>query len=207
MNVLDEIEKNRIVPVAVLKDIQEADLVLGTLLKAELPVAEITFRNEKAEEIFRYSIKKYPQMLIGAGTIISDEQCIKAIDAGAKFIVSPGLSKTIAEICKRREVVYVPGVVTPTEIMSAISLGLTNLKFFPASEFGGVKMIKTYCSVFPSLRFMPTGGISEENICEYLSFPPIFACGGSWMTKGTAQEIENKTRIAVAMVKKLGEKE
>ena len=138
-------------------------------------------------------------MLVGAGTVINRGQCMRAIGAGAQFVVSPGLSEEVAAVCRESEVPYIPGVVTPTEIVKALSLGLTYLKFFPASDFGGLKTIKSLCAAFPQVRFMPTGGVSLSDLNEYLSFPKIFACGGSWIAKGSAEQIrENAARAAAA---------
>lgn len=200
-DVLQKIEQCKLVPVVTIQKIEDAEEVLGGLVKGGLPVAEICFRTDCAEEAIKLAVKKYPEMLVGAGTVINGEQCGRAIEAGAKFIVSPGLSEEVAEVCKEKDVPYLPGIVTPTEIMKALSLGLSRLKFFPAGNFGGLNTIKALSAAFPQVRFMPTGGVSLENMNEYLSFPKIFACGGSWMMKGTAEEIEEKTRAAVAAAK------
>ena len=200
-NVLQKIEQVKLVPVVTIQKIEDTAGMLEGLIAGGLPVAEICFRTDCAEEAIKLAVKKYPEMLVGAGTVINGEQCGRAIEAGAKFIVSPGLSEEVAEVCKEKDVPYLPGIVTPTEIMKALSLGLTNLKFFPAGNFGGLKTIKALSAAFPQVRFMPTGGVSLENMNEYLSFPKIFACGGSWMMKGTGKEIEEKTRAAVAAAK------
>ena len=142
----------------------------------------------------------YKTSLIGAGTVINRNQCEQAIVAGAKFIVSPGFSAEVADCCAEHGMLYLPGIVTPTEAMAAIAKGLTTLKFFPASNYGGVKTIKAICSAFPYIKIMPTGGISAENITEYLAYDKIIACGGSWMMKGTPEEIEQKTRQVVELV-------
>lgn len=195
------LERFKIIPVAVFTSAEEAKIKLGALEKGGLPVAEICFRTECAEECIRLARKNFPAMCVGAGTVINGEQCGRAIAAGAQFIVSPGLSEEVAEACRAAGVPYYAGVVTPTEIMKALSLGLTTLKFFPASDFGGLKTIKALCAAFPQVKFMPTGGVNEGNLAEYLAFPKIVACGGSWMMKGTAEEIEESTRKAVALVK------
>ena len=139
-------------------------------------------------------------MLIGAGTVINAEQANAAIDCGAKFIVGPGFAASVAEVCRDRGVLYLPGCVTPTEIITAISYGLEIVKFFPCSNFGGLGTIKALSAAFPTMKFMPTGGISEDNILEYLAFDKIVACGGSWMMKGSPDEIREKTAKAVAKV-------
>ena len=136
------------------------------------------------------------------GTVINAEQCEKAIAAGSKFIVSPGFSEEVADCCKAHGMLYLPGVVTPTEVMAAVAKGLTTLKFFPASNYGGLKTIKAICAAFPYLKIMPTGGISADNILEYLACDKILACGGSWMMSGAPEEIKEKTAKAVALVKK-----
>mgnify|MGYP002803169329 CR=1 FL=1 len=197
-DVLKKIEQYKIVPVVTIQKIEDAAGMLEGLVKGGLPLAEICFRTECAEEAIKLAVKKYPDMLVGAGTVINGEQCERAIKAGAKFIVSPGFSKEVAKVCREKDVPYLPGVVTPTEIMKALSLNLTHLKFFPAGNFGGLKTIQALSAAFPQVRFMPTGGVSLENMNEYLSFPKIFACGGSWMMKGNAGEIEQNTRAAVA---------
>ncbi len=201
MNVGERIRELKLVPVVVIEREEDAEAMLGALERGGLPVAEITFRTACAPQAIKLACDKFPGMLVGAGTVINAGQCEKAIDCGAKFIVSPGLAEDVAEVCGARGVPYYPGVVTPTEIMKAISLGLTDLKFFPATSYGGLKTIKALSAAFPQVRFMPTGGVSEDNVLEFLGFEKIFACGGSWMMKGSAEEIEEKTRRAVALIK------
>ncbi len=199
--VIEKFKQLKIVPVVVLNSIEETLPKMQALVNGGLPVAEITFRTACAEEAIKLTVKKFPDMLVGAGTVINKEQCEKAIAAGAKFIVSPGFSAEVADCCKKHGMIYMPGIVTPTEAMAAIAKGLTNLKFFPASNYGGLKTIKAICAAFPYLQIMPTGGISADNILEYLAYDKIIACGGSWMMTGTPEEIEEKTRQAVALVK------
>ena len=200
-DVLQKIEQYKIVPVVTIQKIEDAKGMLEGLLEGGLPVAEICFRTECAEEAIKLAVKEYPDMLIGAGTVINGEQCERAIGAGAKFIVSPGLSEEVAKVCREKNVPYLPGVVTPTEIMKALFLGLTHLKFFPAGNFGGLNTIKALSAAFPQVRFMPTGGVNLANMNEYLSFPNIFACGGSWMMQGSREEIAEQTRAAVLAAK------
>lgn len=200
-NVFEKIERYKIVPVVTIQKIEDTAGMLEGLLKGGLPVAEICFRTDCAEEAIKLAVKKYPAMLVGAGTVINGEQCERAVKAGAKFIVSPGLSKEVAKVCREKNVPYLPGVVTPTEIMKALSLGLTRLKFFPAGSFGGLNTIKALSAAFPQVRFMPTGGVNLANMNEYLSFPNIFACGGSWMMQGSREEIAEQTRAAVLAAK------
>lgn len=198
---IEQIKKTKIVPVVVLNSIEETLPKMQALVNGGLPCAEITFRTPCAAEAIALTVKKFPDMLVGAGTVINKEQCEKAIAAGSKFIVSPGFSEEVANCCKAHNMLYLPGIVTPTEAMAAIAMGLTTLKFFPASNYGGLKTIKAICSAFPYLQIMPTGGINAENICEYLAYDKIIACGGSWMMSGTPEEIEQNTKAAVALVK------
>ena len=200
MDVVEKFRELKIVPVVVLNKLEDTLPTIGALVRGGLPVAEITFRTACAADAIRLAVKEYPDALIGAGTVITAEQCEDAIACGAKFIVSPGLSAAVAKVCKEKNVPYFPGLVTPTEVIQALDLGLDKLKFFPASNFGGLKTIKAICAAFPQVQFMPTGGVSEENVLEFLSYDKIYACGGSWMTKGTPEEIEAKTRSAVALV-------
>ena len=200
---LQKIRQTKIVPVVVLNSIEEVLPKMQALVNGGLPCAEITFRTYCAAEAIALTVKSFPDMLVGAGTVINTEQCEKAIGAGEKFIVSPGFSEAVADCCKKYGKLYLPGIVTPTEAMAAIAKGLTVLKFFPASNFGGLKTIKAVCAAFPYLQIMPTGGISADNIKEYLAYDKIIACGGSWMMSGTPEEIETKTRAAVGLVKNL----
>ncbi len=198
MNVVEKIEEIKIVPVVVINNIDETLPLMDSLVKGGVPVAEITFRTSCAKEAIKLAISKYPDAIIGAGTVINKEQCKQAIEVGAKFIVSPGLSKEVFEVCKENNVPYVPGVVTPTEIMEAISLGLDHLKFFPAGVFGGLKAIKALSAAFPSIKFMPTGGVDLSNLAEFASNKKIFAIGGSFLTKG---DIVSNCQQAVKIIK------
>ncbi len=201
-HIIEKIGQMKIVPVVVLNSVEETLPKMQALIDGGLPCAEITFRTPCAAEAIALAVKTYPDALIGAGTVINAEQCEKAIAAGSKFIVSPGFSEEVADCCKAHGMLYLPGVVTPTEVMAAVAKGLTTLKFFPASNYGGLKTIKAICAAFPYLKIMPTGGISADNILEYLACDKILACGGSWMMSGTPEEIKEKTAKAVALVKK-----
>ena len=201
MNIYEQIRSHRIVPVVVLKDVNDAVPTMEALVNGGLPVAEVCFRTDAAKESIEILTKKYPDALIGAGTVINAKQCEEAIQAGAKFIVSPGLSANVNEVCVKHGVPYLPGVCTPTEVMAALELGITTLKFFPASNFGGLKTIKALCAAFPQINIMPTGGVSADNILEFLAFDKIIACGGSWMMKGSFEEIKEKTAQAVALIR------
>jgi len=200
-SILKRIEEVRLVPVVVLNRLEDAIPNVGALTRGGLPVAEITFRTPCAADAIKLLSEKEPDILLGAGTVINAEQCRAAIACGAKFIVSPGLSESVAEVCRENDMLYIPGVATPTEIMKAIDLGLYVVKFFPASNYGGVKAIKAMSAAFPAVRFTPTGGINEDNLAEYLAFDKVIACGGSWMIKGSSAEIEGRTRRAVEIIK------
>lgn len=201
--ILKDIQNIGIVPVVVLDDAKDAEPLAQALCKGGLPCAEVTFRTSAAEESIRLMSNKFPNMLIGAGTVLTTEQVDRAVNAGAKFIVSPGLNPEIVKYCLDNEIPVVPGVTNPTNIEKAIELGLDVVKFFPAEAAGGLKMIKAMSAPYTNMKFMPTGGINTDNINEYLSFERIIACGGSWMVKsdlikeGKFKEIEEITRKAV----------
>lgn len=173
----------RLIPVVVVKDLKETEVILNALQREGIGCAEITFRTACAEEAIRLAVQKFPQMEIGAGTVINGGQCRRALAAGAKFIVSPGLSEEVAELCRERNVPYYPGCVTPTEIMRAITLGITTVKFFPANVYGGLKAMKALAAPFPQIKFIPTGGVDGSNLNEFLSWDKIAAVGGSFMVK------------------------
>ena len=174
----------KVVPVVVIKELNDTIPTLQALCDGNLPVAEITFRTACAEEAIRLGVKTFPDMYIGAGTVINVEQAKRAVNAGAKFIVSPGLSEEVARYCIENGITYYPGCVTPTEIMQAISLGINVVKFFPAQVYGGLKAIKALAGPFPQVKFLPTGGVDASNLKEFLDCDKIFAVGGSWMMKG-----------------------
>ena len=178
------------IPVVVIKELGEVDIILPALKNIGINCAEITFRTSCAGEAIKRAVKNYPGMLVGAGTVINDDQCREAIDAGARFIVSPGLSASVAEICKAAGVPYYPGCVTPTEIMQALELGITTVKFFPAGVYGGLSALKALSSPFPQVRFIPTGGIDRSNMDEYLSFDKVAAIGGSFFVKESLEKME-----------------
>ena len=182
--VLEELKKIGIVPVVVLDDAKDAVPLAQALCEGGLPCAEVTFRAAAAEESIRKISEAYPQMLVGAGTVLSVEQAERAVAAGAKFIVSPGFNPKVVKYCIDHEIPVTPGIQTPTEIEMALEYGLEVLKFFPAEPAGGLKMIKALAAPYTMVRFMPTGGINENNVRDYLKYDKIHACGGSWMVKG-----------------------
>ncbi|MBQ8685632.1 MAG: bifunctional 4-hydroxy-2-oxoglutarate aldolase/2-dehydro-3-deoxy-phosphogluconate aldolase [Clostridia bacterium] len=174
---------DKLIPVVVIKELSDTDRILSALKKSGIMCAEITFRTACAAEAIAYACEKYPDMNIGAGTVINAAQCEQALKAGAKFIVSPGLSVPVANICKEKNIPYYPGCVTPTEIMQALELGITIVKFFPANVYGGLKALKALSGPFPQVKFIPTGGVNRDNLDEFLSWDKIYAVGGSFMVE------------------------
>jgi len=205
MDVYKQIEALKIVPVVKLDKPEDAVPLARALIDGGLPVAEITFRTEAAEQSIRNIVKEFPEMLVGAGTVVNTEQAEKAAGASAKFIVSPGFSPSVTKFALDSRLPVFPGVCTPTEIMAALEFGLKVVKFFPAKQYGGLSTIKALAAPFPELRFMPTGGVNAENLPEYLASDKIIACGGSWMVKpalissGDFAEIARLTKEAVAI--------
>lgn len=179
------------IPVVVIKELSETDRILTALKNYGIGCAEITFRTACAAEAIAYAVKNYPDMSIGAGTVINAEQCNAALDAGAQFIVSPGLSVAVAKICNEKGVPYYPGCVTPTEIMQALELGITTVKFFPANIYGGLKALKALSGPFPQVKFIPTGGVDRSNIDEFLAFDKVAAIGGSFFVKEALEKAGN----------------
>lgn len=206
-DILRQIGSTGIVPVVVLNKAVDAVPLAESLVSGGLPCAEVTFRTDAAEESIRAIAKNFPQMLVGAGTVLTTEQVDRALDAGAKFIVSPGLNPKVVEHCMKKGVPITPGIMTPTELEVALGFGLDVVKFFPAENAGGLKMIKAMSAPYTMMRFMPTGGITAANVREYLACDKILACGGSWMVKsdlvsaGNFAEIERLSREASAIVR------
>ena len=184
MNTENMFSKVRVLPVVVIKDVNDTVPTLKALCEGGVPAAEITFRTPCAADAIRIAAKEFPDMYIGAGTVINADQAKAAIEAGAGFIVSPGLSAEVAEVCKSANIPYFPGCATPTEIMQSISLGITTVKFFPANVYGGLNAIKALSGPFPQVKFLPTGGVDLSNINDFLAFDKIVAVGGSFMMKG-----------------------
>ena len=182
----------KLIPVVVIKELSETDKILTALRANGINCAEITFRTACAKEAIAYACKHYPDMSVGAGTVINAEQCHAALEAGAQFIVSPGLSVAVAEICKEKNIPYYPGCVTPTEIMQALELGITTVKFFPANVYGGLAALKALSAPFPQVKFIPTGGVDRSNIDEFLAFDKIAAIGGSFFVKEALAKMEEK---------------
>ena len=204
---LKTIEGFGVVPVVVLNDAKDAAPLAQALCEGGLPCAEVTFRTEAAEESIRIMATEFPEMVIGAGTVLTIDQVDRAVGAGAKFIVSPGFDPEIVDYCISKSIPVLPGCITPSEVTQAVKRGLEVVKFFPAEQFGGVATIKALAAPFTSVRFMPTGGISAKNLADYLGFKKIIACGGSWMVKGDMvaagefDKIKEMTAEAVQLVK------
>ncbi|MCI7129784.1 MAG: bifunctional 4-hydroxy-2-oxoglutarate aldolase/2-dehydro-3-deoxy-phosphogluconate aldolase [Lachnospiraceae bacterium] len=182
--IAEQMAEMLVVPVVVLHDAKDAKKLADALVEGGLPCAEVTFRTEAAEESIRIMAEKYPDMLVGAGTVLTTEQVDRAVAAGAKFIVSPGFDPEIVDYCIEKEIPVFPGVVTPSEAAQAVRRGLEVVKFFPAEQYGGVPAIKALAAPYTMLRFMPTGGVNVNNLEDYLSCDKIICCGGSWMVKG-----------------------
>ena len=178
----------------VIKELSETDKILTALKNNGINCAEITFRTACAAEAIAYACKNYPEMSIGAGTVINAEQCNAALEAGAQFIVSPGLSVAVANICNEKKIPYYPGCVTPTEIMQALEWGMTTVKFFPANVYGGLKALKALSAPFPQVKFIPTGGVDRSNIDEFLAFDKIAAIGGSFFVKEALDKMEGENK-------------
>lgn len=194
-----------VVPVVVLEDVKDAAPLAKALVEGGLPCAEVTFRTAAAEESIRVMTTEYPDMFVGAGTVLTIEQVDRAVAAGAKFIVSPGFDPEIVDYCLEKEIPVFPGCITPSEVAQAVKRGLKVVKFFPAEQLGGVATIKAMAAPYVGLKFMPTGGVSAKNLESYLSCDKIIACGGSWMVKGDLvkagkfDEIKTLTEEAVKL--------
>lgn len=207
--VLKKIGETGIIPVVVLNDSKNAVPLAQALINGGLPCAEVTFRTDAAQQTISEMTKKFPQMFVGAGTVLTIEQVERAVDAGAKFIVSPGFNPKVVEYCLKKNYPITPGIMTPTEIEAALEFGLDVVKFFPAENAGGLKMIKAMAAPYTMMKFMPTGGINTTNVRDYLKCDKILACGGSWMTKsdlidcGNFAEIERLAKDAAQIVKEI----
>lgn len=180
LQILKHLSSHRLVPVIALDRAEDAGPLGDALTAGGLPVAEVTFRTAAAEASI-CEMSKRSEMLVGAGTVLNIDTVKRAMDAGAKFIVSPGFSEKVVTYCLEQHIPVIPGCVTPTEIQMALEHGLSTVKFFPAEAVGGIKTLRAFAAPFAHVRFIPTGGITETNLADYLSFPSVVACGGSWM--------------------------
>lgn len=209
MSIIEQIHDLGIVPVVVVHDATKAAALADALCEGGLACAEVTFRTDAAEECIHIMTELHPQMLVGAGTVLSAEQAEKALAAGAKFIVSPGFNPEVVEYCLAHNVAVIPGAVTPSEVTQLVNRGLKVIKFFPAETYGGVKTIQALSAAFGGVSFMPTGGINAENLKDYLDNESVIACGGSWMVKedliadGKFEQIQELVSEAVNLVHKI----
>lgn len=184
---------DKVIPVVVIKEVEDTIPTLKALIDGGINCAEITFRTACAKQAISEGVKAFPEMNIGAGTVINLKQAKSAVEAGAKFLVSPGLSVSVAKFAKKKNIAYYPGCVTPTEIMQALELGIDIVKFFPANVYGGLKALKALSAPFPQIKFIPTGGVDLTNLKEFLDFDKVYAIGGSFMMKGDI--VENGKKI------------
>ena len=184
-DVLKKISEVGILPVVVLDDAKDATKLAKALIEGGLPCAEVTFRTDAAEESIKLIAAEYPDMLVGAGTVLSVEQVKRAVNAGAKFIVSPGFDEEVVKYCLDNNIPVTPGVCTPSDVQKGYKLGLDVLKFFPAEPSGGLSMIKAIAAPYTMMKFIPTGGINENNMEDYVKYDRILAIGGSWMVKSS----------------------
>ncbi|NHJ19498.1 MAG: keto-hydroxyglutarate-aldolase/keto-deoxy-phosphogluconate aldolase [Candidatus Lokiarchaeota archaeon] len=207
MDVIKKIEELKLIPVAVIEDSENAVPLAKTLMDAGLPVIEITFRTKAAAESISLIRNKFPEMLVGAGTVLTIDQVDAAIFAGAEFIVTPGFNPTVVDYCVKNDYPIVPGLNSPTFIEWGLERGLNFFKFFPADLSGGPKMLKAISGPYPNARFMPTGGVNDDTLIVYLKLDNVIACGGSWIVKkdlissGNFKEIEIRTNRALSLIK------
>lgn len=206
-DILTKIGELGIVPVVVLDDAKDAAPLAQALCQGGLPCAEVTFRTDAAAESIRIMTKEFPDMLVGAGTVLTTRQVEDSVTAGARFIVSPGFNPRVVSYCIERNIPMTPGCSTPSDIEQALEQGLEVVKFFPAEAAGGLSMIKAIAAPYVGVKFMPTGGINADNIRPYLCYDRILACGGSWMVpkkliqEGNFEKIKELTQEAVQIVK------
>ena len=204
-DIWESIRKAGVLPVAVVDRASDAPTLGEALLKAGLGCIEITFRTPDAAQAVGKLTTAYPDMLVGAGTIIRTDQAAQAVDAGARFIISPGFDPEVAEWCLGHNIPIAPGVATPSEIMMAVKRGIRLLKFFPAEAMGGIKTLKAISEPFGGVEYIPTGGIDPGNLADYLRLPAVAACGGTWMVKreliaaGKFDEISRLAREALSL--------
>lgn len=204
--IADKIQECGVVPVVVINDAKDAGKLADVLCEEGLPCAEVTFRTDAAKEAIRIMAQAHPEMLVGAGTVLTIEQVEEAVGAGAKFIVSPGFDAEIVDYCIAKNIAVFPGCVTPSEAAQAVKRGMRVVKFFPAQQFGGVSTVKALAAPYTMLKFMPTGGVNKANLESYLSCDKVIACGGSWMVKsdlienGDFDAIRQMTRETVEAV-------
>ena len=205
-DILDKIAALRLVPVVKIENSKDAVSLGKALIDGQLPLAEVTFRTAAAEAAIRAMTEELPELLVGAGTVLSVQQVKSAVDAGARFIVAPGFNPTVVDYCLENNICVVPGVNNPSQIERALERQLKVVKFFPAEASGGLPFLKAVAGPYGDILFMPTGGINQQNLMDYLSFPRVIACGGSWMVEaglisgGNFAEITRRSQEAVAVI-------
>lgn len=195
MTITSTLETVPVVPLVQSDDPEAAVEISKALAAGGLTVAEVVFRTDRALECLQAVADRVPEMIAGAGTVLSAKQAQQAIDSGAKFVVSPGLDEGVVATCQSADIPIYPGTYTPSEIQRAYNLGLDVVKFFPASIAGGIPAIKAVSGVFRTMRFMPTGGVSAANLAEFLAVPSVLACGGSWLTPADAVKAGDFNKI------------
>jgi 2-dehydro-3-deoxyphosphogluconate aldolase/(4S)-4-hydroxy-2-oxoglutarate aldolase len=207
--ILEQFEKMGVIPVVAIQDAQDAMQLADTLMEGGLPCAEITFRTAAAIDAMRIMADR-GDILVGAGTVLKVDQVKAAVDVGAKFMVSPGFNPKVVAYCVEEDIPITPGISTPSDIEAALEFGLEVLKFFPAGAFGGLKTLKAMSGPYTTVKFIPTGGVSPQNLVDYLSFEKVLACGGTWVAKsaliseGKFDQILANAKEAVELVKKVG---
>ena len=205
-DVMQRIKELKLVPVVVLDDAKDAAPLAEALIEGGLPCAEVTFRTAAAADSIK-AMSKYPEICLGAGTVLSVDQVKQAVDCGATYIVTPGFNPKVVGYCVENNIPITPGVCAPTQIEMGLEFNLEVMKFFPAEAYGGLKTLKAICAPYNMVKFIPTGGINASNVCDYLAFDKVFACGGSWMVKkdlvaaGNFAEIARLTKEAMELVK------
>ncbi|MDA3926737.1 MAG: bifunctional 4-hydroxy-2-oxoglutarate aldolase/2-dehydro-3-deoxy-phosphogluconate aldolase [Kiritimatiellae bacterium] len=203
---MKRINQLKLVPVVALDNAKDAAPLAEALIEGGLPCAEVTFRTAAAADAIK-AMSKYPEICLGAGTVLSVDQVKQAVDCGATYIVSPGFNPKVVSYCVENKIPITPGVCAPTQVEMGLEFGLEVMKFFPAEAYGGLKTLKAICAPYNMVKFIPTGGINASNVCDYLAFDKVFACGGSWMVKqdlitaGNFAEIVRLTKEAVELVK------
>jgi len=211
-NIISKINEIGIVPVIAISDVEKAVPLANALIAGEIPCAEITFRTAEGEECIRRIAAEVPDIIVGAGTVLSIEQAERAKKAGAKFVVSPGFNPRVVFYCIENEIPIIPGCANPSDMEAVMEFGLDTIKFFPAEQAGGLAYIKACAAPYPNLKFMPTGGINAKNIGTYIAFNKVIACGGSWMVSkelietGDYSEITRLCKEAVQIIKKVRSK-
>jgi 2-dehydro-3-deoxyphosphogluconate aldolase/(4S)-4-hydroxy-2-oxoglutarate aldolase len=207
MDVFEKIKEFKIIPVAIIDNVNDAIPLGKALIEAGLPIIEVTFRTEAAAESIKKLTSELPNLFVGAGTVLKVDQVKKAINAGALFIVTPGFNPKVVDYCVEQKIPIIPGVNTPTMVEWALDRGVNVVKFFPADLSGGPKMLRNLAGPYPDVRFMPTGGINNETLNKYLELPNVIACGGSWIVRkdliseGKFEEIKKLTKEALSLIK------